>query len=157
MCITLNLIFIVNFLFLFYINVFVLIKIFYVGWVFGENQEWFKFSNFEVIIRVFLLVFVLGVIGKFFFGIRKYFFLDKDWSDRSMVKYNQYKISDGFVEFVDIFLFFVEFAGFLILKICLQTFFNITICIEGCSFVFLIKNVILFYIVIKNWKFVVFS
>ena len=115
MCITSNSILIVNSLLLFYINAFVSIKILYAGWALGENQEWSKFSNFEVTTRVPLLVSVPGVTGKPLSGTRKYSSSDKDWPDRSMVQDNQYKISDGLVELVDIFPSLVELSGLPIL------------------------------------------
>lgn len=158
MCITSNSILIVNsLLLLFYINAFVSIKILYAGWALGENQEWSKFSNFEVTTRVPLLVSVPGLTGKPLSGTRKYSSSDKDWPDRSMVQDNQYKITNGLVELVDIFPSLVELAGLPILKTCPQTSFNITICTEGCSFVPLIKNATSPHTVIKNWKSAVFS
>lgn len=127
------------------------------GWALGENQEWSKFSNFEVTTRVPLLVSVPGLTGKPLSGTRKYSSSDKDWPDRSMVQDNQYKVTNGLVELVDIFPSLVELAGLPILKTCPQTSFNITICTEGCSFVPLIKNATSPHTVIKNWKSAVFS
>lgn len=127
------------------------------GWALGENQEWSKFSNFEVATRVPLLVSVPGLTGKHLWGSLKYSSSDKQLLDRPLVQGNQYKTSDGLVELVDIFPSLVELAGLPVLKTCPQRSFNITICTEGCSFVPLIKNATSPHTVIKKWKSAAFS
>ncbi|XP_048772177.1 iduronate 2-sulfatase-like isoform X1 [Ostrea edulis] len=126
------------------------------GWALGENQEWSKFSNFEVATRVPLLVSVPGLTGKPLYGPPR-----PQTSESLSVKthHNQYQTSDGLVELVDIFPSLAELAGLPVLEICPQNSSNTTLCTEGYSFVPLIRNATNSHIspIVHSWKSAVFS
>jgi iduronate 2-sulfatase len=144
---------------------------FVTGWALGENQEWSKFSNFEVATRVPLLVSVPGLTGRPLYGPRSYQTSESSsvkshhnqyhTSESSSIKshHNQYQTSDGLVELVDIFPSLVELAGLPVLTICPQNSSNVTLCTEGYSFVSLIRNATSSHIspMLNGWKSAVFS
>lgn len=62
----------------------------FLGWVLGEYLEWVKYSNFRVVINVFMMIYVFDFI---------------DYKEFGGIVFNV------FVELVDLFLIFVELIG----------------------------------------------
>lgn len=62
----------------------------FLGWVLGEYLEWVKYSNFRVVINVFMMIYVFEFI---------------DYKEFGGIVFNV------FVELVDLFLIFVELIG----------------------------------------------
>ncbi|KAJ9596318.1 hypothetical protein L9F63_012651, partial [Diploptera punctata] len=88
------------------------------GWSMAEHGEWSKFSNFEIAVRVPLIMHVPGL------------------TDTGGAHY-----TNALVELVDIFPTLVELEGMPDLPLCPDVSSNITLCTEGVSTVPLLFNI----------------
>lgn len=154
------------------------------GWSLGEHQEWSKFSNFEVAVRVPLMVYVPGVtsqkesseklfpyINPFdtssaeiqnsaFAGRQNIVTMTQKQRLKSAIWNNRsnVKVTNALVELVDLFPTLSELAGLSIPKICPQNSSFISFCSEGVSFSPILKNARLSTTSdAESWKAAVFS
>ncbi|XP_064607791.1 iduronate 2-sulfatase-like [Liolophura sinensis] len=151
------------------------------GWSLGEHQEWSKFSNFEVAVRVPLIVYIPGQkepSGKLFPYINPFDASSAEmqnsavFSRKSIVTMTQkqmfnsaiqkdsihVKATNALVELVDLFPTLSELAGLPVPQICPQNSSLISFCSEGVSFCPIIKNAWLSTMPNQvNWKTAVFS
>ncbi|KAL0272037.1 UNVERIFIED_CONTAM: hypothetical protein PYX00_005164 [Menopon gallinae] len=98
------------------------------GWSLGEHGEWSKYSNFDVAVRVPLI-------------IRVPYLTYLVENSRNMEESGWY--SNEIVELVDIFPTVVDLAGLRGIPICPKNVTNISICTEGRSLLPLIMNTVL--------------
>lgn len=107
------------------------------GWSLGEHQEWAKYSNFEVALRVPLIIFVPGLTNRGSNSHRKSL---HDWNTNELYSKN-FKASNSLVELVDIFPTLAELCGIEVPSQCPENNSNVLLCSEGLSLVPLIKQI----------------
>lgn len=96
------------------------------GWALGEHQEWSKYSNYDIALRVPLIINVPSSWNKSYRYISPFSNHSRNDSDYD------YPIND-LIELVDIFPSLVDIAGLPVLPKCSSSTSNIS-CTEGQSF-----------------------
>lgn len=136
------------------------------GWSLGEHQEWSKYSNFEVALKVPLVIRPVGNFYRKFTYVSPLDYLEnhillRGNRDIASVRENPdfhfapvKKYRDEFVELVDIFPTLVEMAGFDSLIQCPSTLPSPNLCTEGVSVAGFASDVPVEF---SRWKTAVFS
>lgn len=108
------------------------------GWSLGEHQEWSKYSNFEVALRVPLIIYVPGLRNNRINSHRKTMY-NRNTSNKYRHNEN-YSVTNSMVELVDIFPTLAELSGIEVPKLCPCNSSKVMLCTEGSSLVPLIKR-----------------
>ncbi|XP_065185732.1 iduronate 2-sulfatase-like [Sycon ciliatum] len=108
------------------------------GWALGEHAEWAKFNNFEVGVRVPLIVRVPGVTD-------------------SREELAAPRFVSEFVELVDVFPTVADLAGLPTPSTCPEDSSNVLLCTEGASFAPLLKPALGEDAAPQKWKSAAFS
>ncbi|KFM76084.1 Iduronate 2-sulfatase, partial [Stegodyphus mimosarum] len=137
------------------------------GWALGEHQEWSKYSNFEVALRVPLLVFVPGltydtdekkpfkyipVMGSMHL---KSSAISKTNGNITYSPFSPKYVTEEFVELVDIYPTIAEIIGIAVPPLC--KVYSTPFCSEGISFYPLIDHLTFDPWVEFSWKTAAFS
>lgn len=125
------------------------------GWSLGEHQEWSKYSNFEVAVKVPLLVHVPGITVDYEEDSGPHFEHISVLNRTNEPSISSGLQTDALVELVDIFPSLCEIANVAVPPLCKTDSQNVRFCSEGISFLPVIK-----YLTYKEpfkWKKAVFN
>ena len=125
------------------------------GWSLGEHQEWAKYSNFEVVTRVPLILYVPKVTH-FPDSISPTFpYVDVLDSIKTMPNFTNRNTagstSDALVELVDLFPTLVDLAGLTAIPTCPLHSNKVDLCTEGHSFAALLTELRQSNQRVRNW------
>ena len=132
---------------LLHISHFVYIFFFILGWSLGEHQEWSKYSNYEVSLKVPLIVHVPGLTNKDkkpfkytpvldFISLNNTYFSEASNVSSSDI-HPQY-VSEELIELVDIFPTLANITGISVPPLC--RLYPTPLCSEGINFYPVIKH-----------------
>ncbi|XP_005813282.2 iduronate 2-sulfatase isoform X2 [Xiphophorus maculatus] len=100
------------------------------GWSLGEHGEWAKYSNFDVVTRVPLIMFVPGVTASHSSpGASTFPFIDV--LTQPEYSFTNARVIQNTVELVDIFPTVSNMTGLPALKECPEVSFQVELCTEG--------------------------
>ncbi|XP_055932553.1 iduronate 2-sulfatase-like [Argiope bruennichi] len=135
------------------------------GWSLGEHQEWSKYSNFEVSLKVPLIVYIPELMDEdkkrvpFHHNkVLEYVPTNKSGSAESSMlasKYTPKYQTEELVELVDLFPTLAEIAEIAVPPLC--RVYSTTFCSEGLSFYPLIEHLVTDPWIDFNWKTATFS
>ncbi|PIK56509.1 putative iduronate 2-sulfatase-like [Apostichopus japonicus] len=112
------------------------------GWQLGEHSEFAKFSNYALATRVPLLIHVPPLLKTSFYQKKLTTFHFQDvFQNMPQQTEGSGKVSNAFVELVDIFPTIVDLAGLPSVSECPSVSHEIQLCTEGTSLLPLIKPV----------------
>ncbi|MGH0179597.1 UNVERIFIED_CONTAM: hypothetical protein FKN15_016423, partial [Acipenser sinensis] len=107
-------------------------KVFHPGWSLGEHGEWAKYSNFDVALRVPLIIYVPGTTAPTPKpGDKTFPFLDPFQHTPDTV--SKGTVVREVVELVDLFATVSELAGLTVPPPCPDSSFHVELCTEGFS------------------------
>ena len=111
------------------------------GWHLGDNGEWCKHTNFEMALRIPMMLYVPGVTSKGYrFNFIDALSPDFDKNDYPHLFGNQHSTTE-LVEAVDLYPTLVELAGLQVPQTCPENSLHVRTCTEGTSLVPLVKKV----------------